>query len=90
MPANYVSPNVTDNVQSRLQSITQQILSRTRLSLIVDKLHLYSALMRACDDDRVNRMTKDISIDLVRDPRNQEITAFQSLLFRARSTNCTA
>lgn len=76
MPSNYVSPNVTDNVQSRLQSITQQILSPTRLSLIVDKLHLYSAGSGAIDD-RVSRMKKDISIDLVRDARNQEITAFK-------------
>jgi hypothetical protein len=27
MPKNYVTPNVTDDPQNRLQSITQQILS---------------------------------------------------------------
>src|SRR5271169_1990027 len=42
MPKNYVEPNVSDDLQQRLQSITQQILSRTRLLLIIDKLHLYS------------------------------------------------
>ena len=31
MPKDYVTPNVTDDLQERLQSITQQILSRTRL-----------------------------------------------------------
>src|ERR1700723_2628329 len=41
MPKNYVEPNVSDDLQNRLQSITQQILSRTRLLLIIDKLHLY-------------------------------------------------
>jgi succinoglycan biosynthesis transport protein ExoP len=40
MPKNYVEPNVNDDLQDRLQSITQQILSRTRLLLIIDKLHL--------------------------------------------------
>src|SRR5580693_10420478 len=40
MPKNYVEPNVTDDLQERLQSISQQILSRTRLLLIIDKLHL--------------------------------------------------
>jgi succinoglycan biosynthesis transport protein ExoP len=78
MPSNYVSPNVTDNVQTRLQSITQQILSRTRLLLIINKLHLYSgAQSTLADDSRVERMRKDISIDLVRDTRNNEITAFR-------------
>lgn len=78
MPSNYVSPNVTDNVQTRLQSITQQILSRTRLLMIIDKLHLYGdAGAKLNADDRVERMRKDIGIDLVRDTRNNEITAFK-------------
>jgi uncharacterized protein involved in exopolysaccharide biosynthesis len=41
MPKNYVEPNVNEDLQDRLQSITQQILSRTRLLLIIDKLNLY-------------------------------------------------
>ena len=78
MPSNYVSPNVTDNVQTRLQSITTQILSRTRLLLIIDKLHLYGDPQGTLSDDkRVERMRKDISIELVRDTRNNEITAFK-------------
>jgi polysaccharide chain length determinant protein (PEP-CTERM system associated) len=79
MPSNYVSPNVNDNVQARLQSITQQILSRTRLILIMNKLNLYGggAQNAADDDSRVASMRKDISIDLVRDARNSEITAFK-------------
>lgn len=74
MPENYVAPNVNENLQARLQSITQQILSPTRLSLIIDKLHLYPD--SPTTDDRVERMKKDISIDLVRDARNNEINAF--------------
>ena len=31
MPKDYVTPNVNDDLQERMQSITQQILSRTRL-----------------------------------------------------------
>ena len=46
MPKSYVEPNVSDDLQGRLQSITQQILSRTRLLLIIDKLHLYSGPRR--------------------------------------------
>ena len=42
MPKDYVTPNVTDDLQARVQSITQQILSRTRLLHIIDELNLYA------------------------------------------------
>ena len=78
MPQNYVAPNVNENLQNRLQSITQQILSRTRLLIIIDKLHLYGGAQGSLTEDkRVERMRKDISIDLVRNSRNDEITAFK-------------
>jgi succinoglycan biosynthesis transport protein ExoP len=78
MPENYVAPNVTENLQNRMQSITQQILSRTRLLMIVQKLNLYSgAKDPKSPDDKVEAMQKDITVDLVRDSRNNEITAFK-------------
>ena len=78
MPSNYVAPNVNEDLQNRLQSITQQILSRTRLLLIIDKLHLYGdSPSSSAEDARVALMRKDISIDLVKDTRNNEITAFR-------------
>lgn len=77
MPKDYVTPNVTDNLQERLQSITQQILSRTRLLHIIDQFNLYgSQHTDRSADDKVERMRKDIDIELVRDSRNQ-ITAFK-------------
>lgn len=78
MPKNYVEPNISDDLQDRLQSITQQILSRTRLLFIVDKWHLYAdGGRRLADEELVKRMRKDIQIDLVRDTRNNEISAFR-------------
>lgn len=78
MPKNYVVPNVSDNLQDRLQSITQQILSRTRLLLIIDKLHLYEDGRRQLTpDQKVDLMRKDIDIELVRDAQNDQITAFK-------------
>ena len=41
MPKDYVTPNVNDDLQDRLQSITQQILSRTRLLHIIEQLNPY-------------------------------------------------
>ena len=78
MPKNYVEPNVSDNLQDRLQSITQQILSRTRLLLIINKLNLYSGPGKVLTvDEKVDRMRKDIDVELVKDARNDEITAFR-------------
>jgi len=78
MPKNYVEPNVTDDLQERLQSISQQILSRTRLLLIIDKMHLYGGGRNpATPDDKVEHMRKDIDIELVRDNSGVKITAFK-------------
>jgi polysaccharide chain length determinant protein (PEP-CTERM system associated) len=77
MPKEYVVPNVRDDLQDRLQSITQQILSRTRLLLIIDQMHLYSGHhYRLTTNDKVERMRKDIDIELVRDSHEDQITAF--------------
>jgi polysaccharide chain length determinant protein (PEP-CTERM system associated) len=82
MPKNYVEPNVVDDLQNRLQSITQQILSRTRLLLIIDKLHLYgNGHRQITPDEKVELMRKDIDIELVR--RGDQITAF-NIFYSAR------
>jgi polysaccharide chain length determinant protein (PEP-CTERM system associated) len=79
MPKNYVMPNVSDDLQDRLQSITQQILSRTRLLLIINKLHLYSEKSDpVTPDEKVDRMRKDIGKpELEHDVHNNEITTFR-------------
>lgn len=76
MPKDYVTPNVSDNLQERLQSITQQILSRTRLLHIIEDKHLYAdSGARRTPDEQVERMRKDIDIELVRDPQSR-VNAF--------------
>src|SRR5271169_2565113 len=76
MPKDYVTPNVNDDLQERMQSITQQILSRTRLLHIIDEFNLYSGgRAQWSPDQKVEHLRKDIDIELVRDQRNQ-ITAF--------------
>lgn len=77
MPQDYVAPNISDDMQARLESMKQQVLSRTRLLMIIDKLHLYNAGHdQAAQDAQVAAMSKDISIELVRDQRST-ITAFR-------------
>src|SRR5271170_7454002 len=78
MPKNYVEPNVVDDLQNRLQSITQQILSRTRLLLIIDKLSLYSdSHHQITPDEKVDLMRKDIDIELVPGSQAGQISAFR-------------
>lgn len=77
MPKDYVTPNVNEDLQVRLQSITQQILSRTRLLHIIDQFNLYSAQhAQRTPDEKVEMMRKDIDIDLVKDIRTNQITSF--------------
>ncbi len=82
VPDQYVVPNVTANLQGRLQSMSQQILSRTRLQSTIDRFHLYpqtrgiSGLLKS--EDPVERMRDDIKIELVDAPgRPGELTAFK-------------
>jgi polysaccharide biosynthesis transport protein len=85
VPEQYVVPNVTVSLEDRLQSITQQILSRTRLQEIIDRFHLYSSHRRFAGllaaGDPVDQMRKDIKIDLVQAPgqpgQPEQLTAFK-------------
>lgn len=82
VPEQYVVPNVTVSLQDRLQSMTQQILSRTRLQSTIDRFHLYQGhagvggALQASDP--VEQMRKDIKIDLVDSAaRPGQLTAFK-------------
>ena len=79
VPEHYVEPNVALDLQQRLQSMSEQILSRTRLTAIIDKFHLYNADPHAADSEiAIEKMRKDISIDLVKsDGLRNPIAAFK-------------
>src|SRR5271170_3587675 len=63
VPEKYVESNIDNDIQHQLDSITQQILSRTRLLRIIDNLGLYASdRKRMSPDDLVEKMRKDIEI----------------------------
>jgi len=65
VPEKLVASNLDNDIQRQLDSITQQILSRTRLLQIIDHLNLYSKdRVRTSPDDLVEEMRKDIEIEL--------------------------
>jgi polysaccharide chain length determinant protein (PEP-CTERM system associated) len=81
VPQQFVMPNVQVDLQERLQSITQQVLSRARLLSIINNLHLYQGLFFSSPDDQILQMRKDIKIDLIQTPpipgKSPELTAFR-------------
>lgn len=81
VPQQLVTPNVQVDLQERLQSITNQVLSRSRLLTIINNLHLYQGAFFSSDDDKIEQMRKDIKIDLILTPpttgRAVTLTAFK-------------
>src|SRR5260370_23568092 len=58
VPTKYVTPNVVSDVDSQLQSMTHQILSRTRLESLIKKFNPNShQRSRLTLDEHVDKMT---------------------------------
>jgi polysaccharide chain length determinant protein (PEP-CTERM system associated) len=69
VPETYVRSTVTARIEDRLQTISQQILSRTRLEQIVQDFNLYPkqrAEQRLMEDIVERMRTRDIGIDIVK------------------------
>ncbi len=79
VPEQYVMPNVVTSMQERLEAMTQQILSRTRLRKIIEQFDLYPRERRSNTmDEVIDKMRTRIGIQLVQAPgRGQELTAFR-------------
>src|ERR1019366_5115300 len=76
VPEKYVASNIDSGIQQQLDSITQQILSRTRLLRIIDSLGLYAQDRKhKSPDDLVEQMRKDIEIELSRGD-DRKLSAF--------------
>ena len=85
IPEQYVVPNVVMDLQGRLQSMTEQILSRTRLQSIIEKFNLYPKEQKERDSESlVEHMREDIQIELVESPDKRELNAFR-VSYRAPS-----
>ncbi len=65
VPADLVRPTVTAGIIERLNSISQEIMSRTRLELIIDELKLYQAELKSMKrEEVVELMRKNIKVEL--------------------------
>ena len=61
----FVKSSVTSELETRLQTISQEILSRTRLQELITRFDLYQDLRkRATAEEILDRMRRDIRMDL--------------------------
>lgn len=79
IPAKYVTPNVMSDIDSRLQTMTEEILSRTRLESLIKQLNLYAAdRQRKTTDELVDRMRADTTIQVAEAAsKDDQSTAFR-------------
>jgi polysaccharide chain length determinant protein (PEP-CTERM system associated) len=65
IPQDYVKATVTSTVEDRLQSIAQEIMSRTRLEQVISEFKLYPNLVKSAPmEEVVEAMRKDIEINV--------------------------
>ena len=70
IPEAYVKATVTSTVEDRLQSIAQEIMSRTRLEQVISEYKLYPEKVKSSPmESVVESMRKDIKIDV---PKNDK------------------
>lgn len=79
-------PGAHDDVESRLQTIRQEMLSRTRLAEVIARFDLYPEVRRlASSEAAVERMRRDVRIDIAgSDPAAGRGTIAFALAFRGR------
>jgi polysaccharide biosynthesis transport protein len=79
VPEAYVKSTVTGDIRNRLGTLSQQILSATRLQKIIDTLNLYPVERKTmAREDVITKMRADIGVSVVSDfGGSQDLQAFR-------------
>lgn len=79
VPESYVKATVTGDVRDRLSTLSQQILSATRLQTIINTLNLYPQERRTLPrEDVILKMRSDVYVHVLSDfGGSQDLQAFQ-------------
>lgn len=89
VPENYVKPTVTGDVRNRLGTLSQQILSVTRLQKIIDTFNLYPVERKSmAREDVIAKMRNDIEVSMV-NGHGQDLEAFR-ISYRGRDPRLVA
>ena len=75
VPEEFVKSTITSNIEDRLQSISQEIMSRTRLEQIISEFKLYPEMSKSAGKEEiVELMRKNILIEIPK--REKEKSSF--------------
>jgi polysaccharide chain length determinant protein (PEP-CTERM system associated) len=78
VPENYVKSTVSTDITDRLQTISQEILSRTRLQKVIDQFGLYRDHPDGMSqEDIIEMMRKDITVNVDQDSNRQRAASFK-------------
>jgi succinoglycan biosynthesis transport protein ExoP len=92
VPEAFVRPTVTSQLEIRLQTISQEILSRSRLESLIQRFNLYPDMRTPTSSEQaVDRLRSDIRLDLKAGDNNRAgaTTAF-ALSYRGRDPQTVA
>src|SRR6266576_1902705 len=66
VPVDIVKPVVTNDLNQRLASMKEEILSRSRLQPIIEKFNLYPQREKAHVEDLVEELRRSVEVELIR------------------------
>ncbi len=92
-PERLVGPSAAGEVETRLRTISEQILSRSRLLEVITQFDLYPALRRQASLEAVvERMRRDVQLQFkeVRESTGRDATIAFSLRYRGRDPETVA
>jgi polysaccharide chain length determinant protein (PEP-CTERM system associated) len=91
VPESFVRSTVTSELETRLQTISQEVLSRGRLETLITQLGLYTDQRKqALTSEIVEQMRRDIQLDIKAVTGRQAATVAFSLSYRGRDPETVA
>ena len=85
VPESYVRTTITDSIASRLNTISQEILSRTRLEKVIQELNLYSELRDKLPmEGIIEMMRRMIEVRVQTNPQNERTQNSFSITFEGK------
>jgi len=85
VPTEYVRSTVTDSVTSLLNTLSQEILSRTRLERVIQEFNLYEDIRSKVPLERIVEIMREaIGIKVEGDPRNERAQSTFSISFEGK------
>jgi len=77
VPESYVRPTITASVTERLSTISQEILSRTRLERVIEEFNLFADLRKKLSwEEIVEKMRKSIEVNVQSRPTDRSQNTF--------------